>query len=94
MPGPSTRLRDRPSTHRPIHRRPADGCATSASWKRFTALEINRQLSRRGMLWQVEQFDHLVRSLEQFDHLRTYIAENPKKARLKAGSYRWYSKDM
>jgi putative transposase len=68
--------------------------ATSASWKRFTALELNRQLSRRGMFWQVEQFDHLVRSLEQFEYLRKYIAENPKKARLKPGSYRWYSKEL
>jgi putative transposase len=68
--------------------------ATSASGKRFTALEINRLLSRRGMFWQVEQFDHLVRSLEQFEHLRKYIAENPKKARLKPGSYRWYSKAL
>ena len=32
--------------------------------------------------WQVEQFDHLVRSQEQFDYLRRYIAANPARANL------------
>lgn len=44
--------------------------------------------------WQVEQFDHLVRSPEHFDKYRCYIAENPKKANLEASSYRYYSKSL
>ena len=40
--------------------------AQCTSWKRFTATRINAALSQRGPFWQVEQFDHLVRSEEQF----------------------------
>jgi hypothetical protein len=63
------------------------------SWKRFTSREINRTLGQRGEFWQVEQFDHLVSSEEQFWHYRWYIEENGRKAGLRDGEYRWYSKD-
>ena len=53
------------------------------SWLHFTAFEINKRLGRKGKLWQQEPFDHLVRSGEQYEYLRTYIADNPQKARLK-----------
>jgi putative transposase len=66
--------------------------AQCTSWKRYTGREIQKALCRHGEFWQVEQFDHLVRSEEQFDHYRRYIAENPKKAGLAPGTYRWYSK--
>jgi len=62
------------------------------SWKRYTGRQINGLLGQDGEFWQVEQFDHLVRSEEQFQHYRRYIAENPRKARLAARSFRWYSK--
>ena len=45
-----------------------------------------------GEFWQVEQFDHLVRSPEDFEKYRRYIAENPVKAGLPEGSFRYYSK--
>jgi REP element-mobilizing transposase RayT len=64
----------------------------SRSWKRFTSGQIQKSLGRRGEFWQVEQFDHLVRSEEEFLKYRRYIADNPKKARLPAGSYRHHSK--
>jgi type I restriction enzyme R subunit len=64
------------------------------SWKRYTARQINKQLVRQGEFWQVEQFDHLVRGPEQFEYFRHYIADNPKKAKLKAGSYRHYSRSL
>ena len=64
------------------------------SWKRYTARAINRHLKQSGEFWQVEPFDHLVRSLEQFEHYRRYIASNPEHARLPVGSYRLYSKDL
>jgi putative transposase len=64
------------------------------SWKHYTAAEIHRALGRRGKLWQQDGFDHLVRSIEQFTHLRRYIADNPKKARLRPGEYRHYSKQL
>jgi type I restriction enzyme R subunit len=64
------------------------------SWKRFTARQIHRRLGDSGEFWQADQFDHLVRSLEQFDHYRRYIAENPRRAGLCVGAYRWYSKPL
>jgi putative transposase len=62
------------------------------SWKRYTGRQIHRQLGQSGEFWQVEQFDHLVRSPEQFEHYRRYIEDNPRRARLPAGEYRHYSK--
>ncbi len=60
-------------------------------WKRFTARRINKQLNRTGELWQVDQFDHLVRSPEQFEHFRRYVANNPITAGLKSGQYQYYT---
>ena len=60
------------------------------SWKSYTAREINRLLGQSGRFGQEESFDHLVRSPDQFDYLKRYIAENPKKAGLKAGDYLHY----
>lgn len=64
------------------------------SWKKFTARQIQATLGKQGEFWQVEQFDHLVRSPEQFEHYRRYIADNPKQAKLPSGSFRYYSKTL
>lgn len=64
------------------------------SWKRFTGRRINELLGQRGEFWQVEQFDHLVRSELQFEHYGRYIADNPLKAKLPASSFRLYSKSL
>jgi len=53
------------------------------SWLHYTAVHINRAMGQRGKVWQQEPFDHLVRNVEQYDYLRQYIADNPRKARLK-----------
>jgi putative transposase len=60
------------------------------SWKRFTAIDIHKELGGQGHFWQAESFDHLVRSAEQFAFLRKYIADNPIKAKLKPGEYIHY----
>lgn len=60
------------------------------SWTHFTATKINRQLGQKGNFWQPDPFDHLVRSREQYDYLRDYIRDNPRKAKLNPGSYRYY----
>jgi type I restriction enzyme R subunit len=62
------------------------------SWKHFTAWQINRALGRRGRFWEVDGFDHLVRGPEAFDRIRNYIADNPKRANLKAGEFLHYSR--
>lgn len=68
--------------------------AQCESWKRYTAREINKRLEREGEFWQIDQFDHLVRSEEQFEHYRRYIEANGRKAGLKEGEFRWFSKDL
>jgi len=64
------------------------------SWLRFSAKQINQRLGQKGVFWQSEPFDHLVRSAEQFEYLQRYIAENPKKAKLKVGEFLYWSRDM
>jgi hypothetical protein len=54
-------------------------------WKGGGAHDINQLLRRRGSLWQREPFDHIVRSEAQLERFRSYIAENPAKARLRNG---------
>jgi REP element-mobilizing transposase RayT len=66
--------------------------AQCESWKHYTAVKINRLLSRKGRFWERDSFDHLVRTQEQFEWIRRYIAENPAKARLRAGQFIHYSK--
>ena len=63
-----------------------------ASWKHFTARELNRARGRTGRFWQQDGFDHLVRSVPHFNAFRQYIADNPKKAGLRAGEFLHYSK--
>ena len=77
------------------------------SWKHFTATQSNRWLRKyaercrisnetqppsSGEFWQVEQFDRLVRSEEDFCRYRFYVHENPQKARLADGSFRYYTR--
>ena len=49
-----------------------------SSWKRFSAVKINKVLGQTGRFWQEESFDHLVRSPEQFCAIQDYIRKNPR----------------
>jgi REP element-mobilizing transposase RayT len=64
------------------------------SWKHFTAVRINRTLGRMGRFWEQDGFDHLVRTDEFFQYYRRYIAENPRKARVREGDYIHFSKPL
>ena len=44
------------------------------AWKAFTAKRINRRIGRRGVFWQEESYDHIVRSAEDVARIRLYIA--------------------
>ena len=44
-----------------------------ASWKSFTATQINRLLGRSGALWQKESYDHIVRNASALWHIERYI---------------------
>lgn len=57
------------------------------SWKRYSSGQINRLLGRRGEFWQVESYDHIVRSGESLTAIQNYIAQNPVKARLHEGEF-------
>jgi hypothetical protein len=47
------------------------------SLKRFTALEANRILGRRGTFWAEESYDRLVRDQREFARIAEYIENNP-----------------
>jgi REP element-mobilizing transposase RayT len=47
-------------------------------WKSFTAHKINKVLGRHGAFWQIESFDHIVRSAVALEKFREYIRDNPK----------------
>ena len=57
------------------------------SWLHYSAYRIHQTIGERGHFWQSEPFDHLVRSSEQYEYLRTYIADNPQKAKLRTGQF-------
>ena len=57
------------------------------SWMRYTARMINPLIGESGAFWQPEPFDHVIRSAEQFVYLQRYVANNPSKAKLRAGEF-------
>jgi primosomal protein N' (replication factor Y) len=61
------------------------------SWKTFSAKAANQVLGKTGTFWRDEYFDHIIRNEAQFNKFRNYIRENPIKARLPEGRYRFGS---
>jgi REP element-mobilizing transposase RayT len=61
--------------------------AEVGAWKSVSARAINKQVSRRGNLWQEDYFDRLVRDQAHFGNCARYIRRNPEKARLRTGEY-------
>ena len=59
------------------------------SWKSYTSCAINQLLGRRGVLWQREYYDRIVRSFEEFTETRAYIINNPAKAGLRNWPFVW-----
>ncbi|MCO8121166.1 transposase [Stieleria sp. TO1_6] len=62
------------------------------SWLHYTARQINKVIGKSGHFWQQEPFDHLVRSPKQYEYLRKYIADNPKKAKLRPGEFHYHQR--
>ncbi|HNR33116.1 MAG TPA: transposase [Candidatus Hydrogenedentes bacterium] len=48
------------------------------TWKSYSANKINALAGRRGVLWQKESFDHIVRNAEQLERINAYIRHNPE----------------
>ena len=65
--------------------------STIARLKGGFAREANRTLGRSGAFWQSEWFDRWVRDEPEYARTRTYIRQNPVKARLAPNweSYPW-----
>jgi REP element-mobilizing transposase RayT len=64
------------------------------SIKRYSAREANKILGLTGQpFWQIESYDHWVRTSEEFDNIVRYIEFNPVKAGLVASpeEYAWSS---
>ncbi|MCK4627819.1 MAG: transposase [Sedimentisphaerales bacterium] len=57
------------------------------SWKSYAANKANRLLSRHGVFWQREYYDHLIRNEDEFYHTIQYVQENPRKAGL--ADWKW-----
>jgi REP element-mobilizing transposase RayT len=59
------------------------------SWKSFTANEINALLGLTGPLWEMESFDHLIRSPEDLDRFIEYTEQNPVAAGFVTAANDW-----
>ncbi len=64
------------------------------SWKRQSAVRINRIIGSSGVLWQRDYFDRLIRNEQHLARCIRYIRSNPGKARLRAGEYVLYESDI
>lgn len=57
------------------------------SWKSFSAQVINKSRNERGVVWQKEYFDRLIRDARHFSNCIRYIRQNPEKAKLNRNCY-------
>ena len=64
------------------------------SWKRHSAVRINRLIGSGGTFWQKDYFDRLVRDQDQFAICVRYIRRNLIKAKLSEGEYTLYESDI
>jgi putative transposase len=51
----------------------------------------NKLLKRKGIFWQHESYDHVVRDQDECSRIIRYVLENPVKAGLagSAGEWKW-----
>jgi REP element-mobilizing transposase RayT len=61
------------------------------SIKGATVHKINRQLSRKGTLWQEESFDHVIRRSQDVNAKMAYVLNNPVRKGIakRARDYGW-----
>ena len=64
------------------------------SWKRHSAVRINRRIAATGQLWQDESYDRIIRDRPHLFNCLQYIGRNPAKAGIRRESWmRWVSPD-
>ena len=63
------------------------------SFKGRAAFEVNKQLGRKGALWQATFHDHAMRREEDLERMARYVVENPVRAGLAAtvGEYPFWN---
>ena len=54
------------------------------SWKSYSAHEIYKAMREKGIVWQRESYDHIVRNVDELLRIRNYIRSNPEKAGIRA----------
>ena len=62
-----------------------------ASWKRFSANQIQQRRGTIGGIWQKDYFDRLIRNEGHFRNVVRYIRNNPVKGNLPVGEYQLYA---
>jgi REP element-mobilizing transposase RayT len=67
---------------------------TVGGWKSVSSRRINRQLERRGTLWQEDYFDRLIRDEDHFANCVRYIRNNPRKAHLPPSQYTHFETEL
>jgi len=58
-------------------------------WKKWTARKIGASELIRPPIWQVEFFDHLLRSARSYSEKWNYVQNNPMRAGLSASADEW-----
>ena len=58
-------------------------------WKSFTARKANDILGRRGVFWQREYYDRLIRNGDELERAVRYVVSNPERAGLKGWRWVW-----
>lgn len=62
------------------------------SWKGFTSREINKLTGQKGQLWQEDSGNRIIRDEAHWLKVMRYIANNPAKAQLSAGTFTtWFA---
>ena len=64
------------------------------SWKRWSAVRVNRLTGKAGELWQPDYFDTIVRDREHLGRVLRYIRNNPAKAALRPGESVLYESEF
>lgn len=57
------------------------------AWKSYSSRQINKLLGTKGVFWQPEYYDHLVRDEGEFEHYVRYTLDNPVAAGLR--EWKW-----
>ena len=58
-------------------------------WKSFTSHAINKYLGTQGQLWQVDCYNHIIRSEKEYYQQIRYVWDNPLKAGHPKWEWRW-----